>query len=76
MAIRVETNHGLQEGGGQLEGERDEADLREAEPEGRFQDWVDRRNQRLDHVVEQVRKAERQQDGEPCSLFDTARLFP
>ncbi len=50
---------GLQQRGGQLHGERDEPDLREGQIEGRFQDRVDRRNQRLDRVVQQVRHADR-----------------
>jgi len=45
-------------GTGELKDERNEADLREVEPEILFQDWIDGRNQRLHHVVEQMAEAE------------------
>ena len=46
-----------------LEDKGDHPDLGIAEPEGVLQDRVDRGNQRLDRVVQQVRDADRRQDG-------------
>jgi serine/threonine protein kinase/WD40 repeat protein len=62
VPVRVDTHQGLEQRGGELEGERDEADLREGQLEGRLQQRVDRGDERLDQVVKQVRKAERHQD--------------
>src|SRR5438552_1158153 len=58
VAIRVETDHRLQQRAGQLQHERDEADLREIELEVLLEDWIDGRNQRLHHVVEHVAETE------------------
>ena len=51
----------LQQGCGQLEHQRDQADLREIQRVGLLEHWVHRRDQRLHHVVEQMAEAERQQ---------------
>ena len=48
MAVGVEADERLQQRGGQLEGERDEADLGEGEAERLLQQRVDRRDERLD----------------------------
>jgi hypothetical protein len=49
----------LQQRRGDLVRERDESDMSEVEREGRLEDWVDRRQQRLHHVVQEVTDAER-----------------
>ena len=59
-AVGVQPDQRLQQRGGELERERDEADLREVEANRRIlQDRVDRRQQRLDSVVQKVRHAQR-----------------
>jgi hypothetical protein len=63
-AVGIEADDGLQQRGGELEGQRDEADLAEVEAVGVLDQRIDRRQQRLHHVVEQMREAERQDDGE------------
>ena len=62
IPVRIEPDQRLQEGSGQLVGQGDQADLGKAEVKGRFQERVDRRQQRLHRVVEQVRKAEREKN--------------
>ena len=57
-------NHRLQHRGGELGGERDQPDLAEIEPVGFLQNWIERRNQRLVHVVQQMADRERHQDRE------------
>ena len=47
-------NHRLQHRGGELECQRDQADLAEIEPVRILQNRVERRHQRLVHVVQQV----------------------
>jgi len=44
---------------GDLHRQRDQPDLREAEPIGILQHRIQRRHQRLDHVVEKMREAQR-----------------
>ena len=61
--IRIESNARLQNGRSHLEAERDQTDLDEAEMEARFEQWIDRRDERLDRVVEQVRKTDRKKNG-------------
>ena len=48
---------GLKERGGDLEGESEDADLGEVEMEGAFEDGVDRRQEGLHHVVEEMTEA-------------------
>ena len=52
VPVRVQADERLEQGRGQLESERDQADLREAEVERRLEDRVDGRDQRLDQVIE------------------------
>ena len=63
-AVGGQADAGLQQGGGELEDKGDQPDLGEAQGEGLLDDRVQRGDQRLDRVVEQVRGADRQQDGE------------
>ena len=58
MAVGVVPHHRLQDGGRHLEGQRDQADLHETELERALQQRIDRRQQRLDHVVEQMGEAD------------------
>jgi len=53
---------GLQQRGGDLEGQRDEADVREVQVVRLFDERVHGRDHRLDEVVEQVRPAQGDQD--------------
>ena len=54
----------LQHRRGDLHRQRDQPDLREAEAVSVLQHRIERRHQRLDHVVEEMREAERQDDRE------------
>jgi hypothetical protein len=54
LAVGVEAHDRLQQRCGQLKGEGDQADLAEVEIERAFQNRIDRREQRLDDVVEEV----------------------
>ena len=64
MAVGVDADEGLEQRGGELEGEGDEADLAVVEREGLLEQRIDRRQQRLDRVVEKVRDAEADQHRE------------
>ena len=63
-AVGIHADDRLQQRGGELERQRDQADLAEVEAVGVLDDGIDGRQQRLHHVVEQMREAERQNDGE------------
>ena len=63
-AVRVHADDGLQQRGGELKRQRDQADLAEVEAVGVLDDGIDRRQQRLHHVVQQMREAEREDDRE------------
>ncbi len=58
VLVGVAAHHRLQHGGANLIGERDDADLREAQCELALQQGIDGDDQRLDHVVEEVREAD------------------
>ena len=60
--VQAHPDQRLKEGGGELEDESDEADLEEAQRESLMEDRIERRRQRLHHVVEHMRGAERDQD--------------
>ena len=62
MEVGQPSGDGLQERRGHLEDQRDEADLGEREAEFLLEKRIDRRNDRLHHVVEQMRGADHQQD--------------
>ena len=64
----AQTDHRLKERGGELEDEGDEADLEEAQRELLAEHRIKRRRERLHHVVEHVRGAERDQDAERRGL--------
>ena len=63
-AVGVDADQRLQQRGGDLEGEGDQADLAEIERVVLLEDRVDGRQQRLDHVVEQMGEADGEEDGE------------
>ncbi len=62
--VGVDADERLQQRCRHLEGESDQPDLSVVEGERVLEDRVDRRQQRLDRVVEEVRDAERDQDRE------------
>ena len=72
MFIGVIANQRLQQRGRQLIGQGNHADLHEAEVKIGLQDRVNRQDQRLDHIVEQVRHADGAKDGEGGSLHCAA----
>ena len=63
-AVGIHADDRLQQRRRQLQRERDEPDLREVQLKRRLQDRIDRRNQRLDRVVQQMRHADRRQDAD------------
>jgi len=68
MAVSVESNHRLEQGSGDLVGQRDQADLRKGEQERTFEQGIDCKDQRLDHVVQKMRKADGAEHPEACAL--------
>jgi hypothetical protein len=64
VVIGVQTDHRLQQGRRELEGEGDETDLAEIEVKAGLQHRVHGRQQRLHHVVQQVAEADREQHGD------------
>jgi hypothetical protein len=59
VAVGEEADPGLQQRGGDLEGQGDHADLGEAQVVVGLEHGVDRRQHRLDQVVDQVRQAQK-----------------
>ncbi len=62
--VQAHPDQRLKERGGELEDEGDEADLEEAQREPLMEDRIERRRERLHHVVEHMRGAERDQDAD------------
>ena len=62
LAVGVEADCRLEDRAGHLEGEGNQADLGEIERERFFEQRIDRRDQRLDRVVEKVGATQRDQD--------------
>ena len=60
--VGVEPDQRLQQRGGELEREGDQADLGEIQRERGLEHRIHRRQQRLHHVVEQVAEADGEQD--------------
>jgi len=73
LAVGKMSDHRLQQRRGELERQRDQADLREIERIARFQDRIDRRNQRLHGVVEEMRETDAAEHdvGRPAAAFAT-----
>ena len=59
----------------QLKRERDQSDLHEAEMKARLQERVDRRNERLDGVVQQVREADGEKNRQHGGFLCGAPLY-
>ena len=59
--VRIEADKRLKHRRGELKGQGNQADLGETQLEGFLQERVDRREQRLDHVVEEMAEAQRPQ---------------
>ena len=66
-AVSEMADEGLEERGGDLVGEGEEADLGEVEVEGGFEDGIDGGQERLHHVVEEVAEAGGGEDAEECA---------
>src|SRR5690349_17536753 len=63
-AIRVQANEWLQQRRRDLISEGHQANLNERESELNLEIRIDRRQQRLQHVIEQMTEADRDEDGE------------
>ena len=72
MLVGIDADQRLQQRRRDLVGQRDQADLPERQREVALQHRIDRQDQRLDHVVEQVREADRAEHGIDRAL-DLAR---
>src|SRR5579862_7999183 len=62
ISIRVKPDDGLQDGADHLKGKSDESYLRKAQVERILEERIDRRQERLDGIIEQMAKAQREQD--------------
>ncbi len=60
--VRIKPDQRLQQRAGELEGERNQANLAEAEPERGLKDGVDGWQQRLNGIVQEMRTAEHYQE--------------
>lgn len=65
MTIGVPSDERLQDGGSQLENQRDDPDLGERKSELFLDKRINGRNYRLDRIVEQMRETDGEQD-EKC----------
>ena len=65
----------LQQGRSNLIGQRDHPDLPEVQVEGRLQQRINRRDQRLNHVVQEVAEGCREQNRKNQFLCDMFRRF-
>ena len=73
MAVSVESDDGLEKGSGDLIGQCDQTDLRKGELERTLEQGIDRKDQRLDHVVQKMRKADGAEHPENCTLHVVER---
>ena len=64
MFVGEIAHHGLQERGGNLVGERDGANLHEAQSQRLLDHRVDGRDDGLEHIVQEMSQADHQQDGQ------------
>src|SRR3984957_11704217 len=72
--VEAHPDQRLKERGGELKNESNKADLKEAQRESLPEHRIKRRRERLHHVVEHMRGAERDQDADRCRLHPpTAR---
>ena len=62
--VRIEADQRLKQRSGGLKGESDEADLAEIQPKGGFQDRIERRHERLHHIVEEMAETDGEEDRE------------
>src|SRR5690242_20889751 len=70
--VRIQPHHGLQERCAQLIGQRDQTDLSKAEVEGSLENRIDRWNERLYQIIQEMAEADREQDLErnrACCVF-------
>ena len=74
MFVGERADEGLQERCGELVRQRDQADVAVVQPQLRFQDWVNRWNQRLEGVVYEMGEAEREENAEYRRGRHSARL--
>ena len=63
MAVGIQPDEWLEDGGSQLKHQRDDANLREGESVRILQERIERRDDRLNHVVQQMAGAHREQNG-------------
>ena len=73
MAIGVNPDDGLQQRSRQLKGQRNVADLAVRQVERGLQNGIDRGDQRLDQIVQEMRETECQQDGKQGRLLNLRR---
>src|SRR5260370_2866449 len=72
-AVGIKADERLEDGGGHLRYERDQTHLTEIQMEGVLQERVDRRDQRLQRIVQEVAKADGQKNFEDGFLARVCR---
>ena len=73
VLVGVESDHRLQQRGGELEGQGEQADLAEIEAVVALQHRIDRGQERLHHVVQHVAEAQRDENGNRGGTGDCGR---
>ena len=74
MFVGERADERLEQRGGELVRQGDQADVAVVEPQLRFQDRVNRRDQRLERVVDEMGEAEREENAEHRRGRDRNRL--
>ena len=69
MLVGIKPHHGLKNAGSDLVGECDQPDLGKIKIERAFQQWVNCQYQRLNQVVEKMRKTDGTQHAETSATF-------
>jgi len=64
LSVGIDADERLQQRGGQLEGQGDQADLTEVEAEFFLEDRIDGREERLNRVIQKVREAQCEKQSE------------
>ena len=74
MPVRIISHHWLEDRRRHLEGQRDQSNLPEIQAIALFQERVNRREERLNRIVEQMRETDREEDPQCRRSCRRARL--
>ena len=75
MAVGIPTDERLKNRRSHLKNQCDKTNLRESEAETFLQQRIHGRNDRLNHIIQQMAKAYREQDGISCALLNVRMPF-